>query len=115
MLGQDVHGPVELIKPVILGFRQPHPIKPALVTRELGTWLIQPLNSHRQQGSFVGCPQRFALRSAAAHIRIVSNQCIEALRDLKLAQNVPNDRKWQAGLVVSLDVDDTCQGSAQEW
>jgi len=57
MLGQNVHGPVELIEPEILGFRQPHPIKPALVTGELRARPIQPLGGHRQQGGLMRCLQ----------------------------------------------------------
>ncbi len=44
MFGQNIHGPVKLVKPEILSFRQPHPLKPAFMTGELGT---RPIGQYR--------------------------------------------------------------------
>jgi len=48
MLGQEVQGSIELIKPKILGLRQPDPIEPAVMASQLGAGTIQPLGGHRQ-------------------------------------------------------------------
>ena len=53
MLGQKIHGPIELIEPKILGIRQPHPIEPAFMASELGAWSIQTLRGHDKKGGFM--------------------------------------------------------------
>ena len=49
VLGQDVQGAVELVKAEVMGFRQPHPFEPALVTGELGAGPVEALRHHGQE------------------------------------------------------------------
>jgi hypothetical protein len=52
MLGQKIHGAIELIETEILAFRQPDPIEPALMASELGARPIQPLRRHGEKRGF---------------------------------------------------------------
>ena len=53
MFGQKIHGPIKLVEPKILTFRQPDPIEPALMAGKLGARPIQPLRSHGKKRGFM--------------------------------------------------------------